>query len=451
MPGRYLILHCYAGTIWDHGSLLWKNILALDDEEWTIRNICCGEPVPTADECHLWDGIIITGSQYGAYDQKDWIQQLQIFIQACHIYALQCPKHSVPRPKIVGGCFGSQILAASLGGRVERQGFFVLRAEELQLTHTFIVSPLVSDGLCSQSTITQCEQGILPSNISIRTYPPPTPNILEYLPLQDALESWPNITLTMSAGSPSCHLDHCTCAHIQEEECFCITPEYNTNTTDLHTNTTHISTSSLCIRKPTCNRLDEWRQDVKRHLSTPPTIVAESSVSRGNVIAVTGGIVDTATCQGQLMDTTTSDASTTTTTTTSTFSITIPTPSSTSITSFSTSSTCSSSSSSVVPTLRIIESHGDYVVHLPPNACLLASSSSCKHEIWAVQNHILAMQCHPEFDAYGCISERVWKRRVSSLPKEAAYASALSFTLPRHEAILLEVVRRFIKGERPIQ
>lgn len=54
------------------------------------------------------DGWIITGSRYGAYEDHDWIPPLEAFLRGAH--ALKSP--------IVGICFGHQVLAQALGGKV---------------------------------------------------------------------------------------------------------------------------------------------------------------------------------------------------------------------------------------------------------------------------------------------------------------------------------------------
>ncbi len=56
------------------------------------------------------DGWLITGSKYGAYEDHDWIAPLEDFIR--HAYGQNVP--------IIGVCFGHQILAQALGGKVEK-------------------------------------------------------------------------------------------------------------------------------------------------------------------------------------------------------------------------------------------------------------------------------------------------------------------------------------------
>ena len=56
------------------------------------------------------DGWLITGSRHGAYEDHDWIPPLEDFIRACH----------AARRPMIGICFGHQIIAQAMGGRVEK-------------------------------------------------------------------------------------------------------------------------------------------------------------------------------------------------------------------------------------------------------------------------------------------------------------------------------------------
>ncbi|MBW6505544.1 MAG: type 1 glutamine amidotransferase [Rhodobacteraceae bacterium] len=67
-----------------------------------------GDDFPASvQEC---DGWLITGSRHGAYEEHAFILRLEVFLRAA--YAAGVP--------IVGICFGHQILAQALGGKVER-------------------------------------------------------------------------------------------------------------------------------------------------------------------------------------------------------------------------------------------------------------------------------------------------------------------------------------------
>ncbi len=61
----------------------------------------------TVTDC---DGWLITGSRHGVYEDHDWIPPLEDFIRAS--FAARVP--------MVGVCFGHQIIAQAMGGKVER-------------------------------------------------------------------------------------------------------------------------------------------------------------------------------------------------------------------------------------------------------------------------------------------------------------------------------------------
>jgi GMP synthase-like glutamine amidotransferase len=67
------------------------------------------------------DGWLITGSKHGAYEDHDWIPPLEDFIR---------DTYADGRP-MVGICFGHQIIAQALGGRVEKfaNGWSIGRTE----------------------------------------------------------------------------------------------------------------------------------------------------------------------------------------------------------------------------------------------------------------------------------------------------------------------------------
>ena len=56
------------------------------------------------------DGWLITGSRHGVYEDHPWIPPLEDFIRAAF----------VARVPVVGVCFGHQIIAQTMGGRVEK-------------------------------------------------------------------------------------------------------------------------------------------------------------------------------------------------------------------------------------------------------------------------------------------------------------------------------------------
>ena len=104
----------------DHGDYpdLFARLLAdrgFDFRTWAVVD---GE-FPSG--AHDADGWLITGSRHGAYEDHPWIAPLEALIR--EIQAANLP--------LVGICFGHQIIAQALGGRVEKHpgGWSVGRAE----------------------------------------------------------------------------------------------------------------------------------------------------------------------------------------------------------------------------------------------------------------------------------------------------------------------------------
>lgn len=71
------------------------------------RKIFAGEALPALSDI---DGALITGSPAGVYEGHDWIPPLETFIRECS---------TVKRP-LFGICFGHQVMAQALGGKVEQ-------------------------------------------------------------------------------------------------------------------------------------------------------------------------------------------------------------------------------------------------------------------------------------------------------------------------------------------
>ena len=81
----------------------------LDGHGFTFRTyrVVEGELPKGVSECEGW---LITGSRHGVYEDHPWIRPLEQFIRDC--FAAHVP--------VVGICFGHQIVAQAMGGKVER-------------------------------------------------------------------------------------------------------------------------------------------------------------------------------------------------------------------------------------------------------------------------------------------------------------------------------------------
>ncbi len=106
--------------------------LTENDFELVEYRVTEGEWPVAKNEC---DAYLITGSPKGVYDREAWIAELGEFIRACHQQSI----------KMVGICFGHQILAHSLGGHAEKseKGWGIgLKPLEITSQQPFMNPPL---------------------------------------------------------------------------------------------------------------------------------------------------------------------------------------------------------------------------------------------------------------------------------------------------------------------
>ncbi len=96
-------------TVDEHGSYPQAFMKLLDGFGFSFESWAALEG-ELPDNINCADGWLITGSKYGAYENLPWIKPLEQFL--VNAYAERIP--------IVGICFGHQILAQALGGRVEK-------------------------------------------------------------------------------------------------------------------------------------------------------------------------------------------------------------------------------------------------------------------------------------------------------------------------------------------
>ncbi|MEM9011620.1 MAG: type 1 glutamine amidotransferase [Pseudomonadota bacterium] len=92
----------------DYSTLFARLFHAVDPEiGFTTFAVVDGQLPAGPDEA---DGWLITGSRHGVYDDLPWMEPLKTFLRAAV---------AAGRP-VVGICFGHQILAEAMGGRVEK-------------------------------------------------------------------------------------------------------------------------------------------------------------------------------------------------------------------------------------------------------------------------------------------------------------------------------------------
>ncbi len=88
---------------------MFKTLLApvAPDFEWVVYDVEHGEYPEDIDEV---DAYLITGSKSSVYWDEDWIHRLSDFVRDIHEH----------KKKMVGICFGHQMVAHALGGKTEK-------------------------------------------------------------------------------------------------------------------------------------------------------------------------------------------------------------------------------------------------------------------------------------------------------------------------------------------
>jgi len=91
----------------DYGEYpdMFQTFLSGHDFEFETYPVVYGDFPQSINDC---DGWLVTGSKHGAYEDHDWIPPLEDFIR--EVYEANLP--------MVGICFGHQIMAQALGGKV---------------------------------------------------------------------------------------------------------------------------------------------------------------------------------------------------------------------------------------------------------------------------------------------------------------------------------------------
>ncbi|KVH93395.1 gamma-glutamyl peptidase 5-like [Cynara cardunculus var. scolymus] len=88
---------------------VFLRMLAEEGEIWDVFRVAAGQ-FPDDQQIGLYDGFVITGSCNDAHADDAWISQLLTLLN----------KLDSMNKKILGICFGHQILARALGGKVAR-------------------------------------------------------------------------------------------------------------------------------------------------------------------------------------------------------------------------------------------------------------------------------------------------------------------------------------------
>lgn len=85
----------------------FQRLLGSEDFTYQTWSVVDGD---MPDDVHDADGWLITGSRHGVYEDHPWIAPLEQFIRDCY----------TARVPMIGVCFGHQIIAQAMGGKVEK-------------------------------------------------------------------------------------------------------------------------------------------------------------------------------------------------------------------------------------------------------------------------------------------------------------------------------------------
>jgi len=120
------------------------------DLEFAVYSVVRGQMPASISDC---DGWLISGSRYGVYDELEWMFPLQDFIR-------ELAQARVP---LIGVCFGHQIIAEALGGKVVKsdRGWGVgVQRYRIDQAHAWMRDQSTSIGLYAyhQDQIVTCPQ-----------------------------------------------------------------------------------------------------------------------------------------------------------------------------------------------------------------------------------------------------------------------------------------------------
>jgi GMP synthase-like glutamine amidotransferase len=133
---RFAVLDCEDAVKWDGHAIALARLLGRAGETWEHHRCWSGE-LPDLRDIHTYQGLVVTGSHYCVRDEHahEWIGALKRFIAKVVVHG---------GVKVYGACFGCQVIAEALGGKVDANPCglpFVLKRETVVLTEAMTNRP----------------------------------------------------------------------------------------------------------------------------------------------------------------------------------------------------------------------------------------------------------------------------------------------------------------------
>jgi len=162
------VLHCDATPVYGrYTRQMFRELVAPSDAELELCDFNWNCDAQETPDWNKFQAVIITGSNASAYSQEDWVLRLTTQIKELVVRA------EAGQIRLLGVCFGHQLLAQALGGEVKQlEGLYFGRRR-------FLVSAHAQQGLawdqpalsvlCSHSdVVTRLPPGAQPFGISPR-------------------------------------------------------------------------------------------------------------------------------------------------------------------------------------------------------------------------------------------------------------------------------------------
>ncbi|KAK9098035.1 hypothetical protein Syun_025080 [Stephania yunnanensis] len=121
-----------------------------EGERWDLFRVVEGE-FPDMDELQKYDGFVVSGSPFDAFGDELWILQLCMLLQ--NLDAM--------KKKVLGICFGHQVLCRALGGKVGRaDSGWDIGLRKVEMVHDLLQLNFLddSDEIPTCLSIIECHQ-----------------------------------------------------------------------------------------------------------------------------------------------------------------------------------------------------------------------------------------------------------------------------------------------------